>query len=123
MDQKPLKKKKNKVINMSMDLITQEQLDILAENYWVWGTKNSINYAENSNENASIFGDMVEQFLIEEAKELLSLHYVPVVPLADKLAEDGYQIVSFEPLVFIDINGNTIKGSCADWFLRNFLDY
>jgi hypothetical protein len=103
--------------------LTTEQVDILKINGWEFGENTKSFYAINIKKTASIYGDLVGDFLKDESEELLSGRYNEVDNITKVIKEKGYTLISFEPLKMKHKSGELSEGACAHWLLRELIKY
>jgi hypothetical protein len=129
----------NTKINFSDDVMSLQllasQLDILKKNGWEigfkdfpmlfdFGTNCKINmlFARHEEKETKIFGEYVQDFLEQEAENLFSLGgYNQETSIKAKLKEEGYNIISFEPLAILDKYGLITNGISAHWLMKHIL--
>ncbi len=98
-------------------ILTDSQKEVLKLNNWAFGKdENGVFFAKK--DEREIYGSVVNDFLEEEAEELLSSSYLDCLTFNQVLKARDYKLISLDPLVVSDVkSGKEVKGLMAEYVI------
>lgn len=113
-------------IKNAFSKLTESQLELLIEDGWILSSENNVLKAKNEKRDFEISGELTVPFLNEEAEELYfvtNAHpYNPIKTIKDICLENGYEILSFEPMKVKDtVSDIVLSGKVAEWAVAHII--
>lgn len=108
----------------NLNIIQQEAL---TSQGWEFDITSERKWAKNSKMNSYIHGELVLEFLLEEAEEIISSRYhnedsvAKVKTLQEQLDKFKLKLLKTNPVIIQHEDGSLSQGNSAEWLLQNIL--